>query len=235
MDKKYRTAIVTLLLTNTTTIMAGNINQDPNFFLLDSNLANITGATPAPSTTIDWRSLCLPGQLLTDSAGCTPDCERDANTACSTLFLKGQIENLTGIPRPYIRSGVVVFKLTQTANTGATALLNITLNQKPSGYGYMCEILNADATPATLWNTTHSSIPTTIITLDSNIIGPPFKSDSYATTATQPAGGVYYWYNNPNNPLYMVCLGYVTTDPNSLQSNVSCGGTGPVCVSYTLQ
>ncbi|MCX7114842.1 MAG: hypothetical protein NTW08_02875 [Gammaproteobacteria bacterium] len=208
--------------------------QDNDFTLQNSNFPVITDPTSS-SIMLDWRALCPVDQSLTDTVGCAPDCNRDSTAACSMLFRAGQVENFTGIPLPYLSTGVVVFKLTQASGAGTASVLNITLNQKPSNYGYMCEILNANGTPATLWNTTRPPIPTTVVTLDSNLSGPPFKSDSYVTTVSQPSGGVFNWYNNPNNPLYMVCLGYSVTESKTLQSNVACGGTSGTCVSYTLE
>lgn len=229
-------SLSTLIFASTATCSIMHAASQDIIITGDSNVAITTTNVPT-NPLIDWISLCRPGQLLTDSAGCTPDCDHGPTAiTCQTLIRTGQIENLTGIPQPYLRTGIVVFKLAQLAETGTSAVFNVTLNQKPSGYGYMCEILNANGTPATLWDTTtHPPIPTSIITLDSNVSGPPFTSDNFVTTVTQPAGGVFYWYNNPNNPLYMACLGYIVNAPNTLQSNTACGGSGPICVSYTLQ
>lgn len=235
MNKRKLISLATLIALNVGTCSSHAAPQDIDIMMNNSNLAITTEATPINSM-INWASLCLVGQSLTDSAGCTPDCNRGiAAPTCNTLMRTGQVENLSGIPLPYQRTGVVVFELTQTIGTGTSALFNVTLSQKPSGYGYTCEILNANGTPATLWDTSHPTAPTSIITLDSNVSGPPFKSDSFATTITQPAGSVFYWYNNPNNPLYMMCLGYTATEPNTLQSNTACGGNESICVSYTLQ
>ncbi len=236
MSNEKLISLATLLFASIATCTIYAAPQDI-FIMGDSNVA-ITTTTNAPvNPLIDWASLCRPGQLLTDSAGCTPDCDHGPTaTTCQTLMRTGQIESLTGVPQPYLRTGIVVFKLTQLTEIEPSAVFNVTLNQKPSGYGYMCEILNTNGTPATLWDTTtHPPIPTSIITLDSNVSGPPFKSDNFVTTVTQPAGGVFYWYNNPNNSLYMACLGYIVNAPNTLQSNTACGGSGPICVSYTLQ
>lgn len=236
MGNKTLVTLTTLIFLSAATHIAYAAQQDIIIMGDDPNIAITTTNFPT-NPSIDWPSLCLAGQLLTDSAGCTPDCAQGSTAiTCQTLIRAGQIENLTGVRQPYLRTGMVVFKLTQLAGVGTFSVFNVTLNQKPSGYGYMCEILNANGTPATLWDTTtHPPIPTSIITLDSNISGPPFKSDDFVTTVTQPAGGVAYWYKNPNNPLYMACVGYTVSAPNTLQSNTACGGSGPVCVSYTLQ
>ena len=197
--------------------------------------ANFTPITITPS--INWSSLCTTGQSLTDSTGCSPNCNSgSATSTCNTIFNRGQVEQLSGISLPYLNSGVVVFKLTQTGSSGSGASFNVILQQQPTGYGYMCEILNADATPAVLWDaSTASSFPTSIITMDSNISAPPYLSDNFVTTIAGSQGQTKYWYNNLSNPLYMLCLGYQVTNGNNLQSNAACGGTtGATCVSYSL-
>jgi len=196
--------------------------------------------TNLPATaTIDWSSLCTGGQSLTDSSGCTPDCTSGAAaSACTTIFNTGQVSQATGVPSPALSNGVVVFRLTQTGG-GTGASFNVLLSATPTGFGYMCEILNSNATSATLWDVQAAApFPTSVIVMDASISpNAIITSDNFVNTVTQPAGGTYYWYNNPTNPLYMMCLGYrVNGGTNQLSSNASCGGTvGPQCISYSFQ
>ena len=115
------------------------------------------------------------------------------------------------------------------------ASFNVVLQQQPTGYGYMCEILNSNGTPATLWDANATpSFPISIITMV-DISSPPYFSDNFVTTIAGSQGQTKYWYNNLSNPLYMLCLGYQVINGNNLQSNASCGGiTGATCVSYSL-
>lgn len=188
---------------------------------------------------IDWGSLCFQGQSLVDPNGCTPDCNTlPTAVTCNAIYNMGQVEKITGIPRPYLSNGVVVFKLTQTGSKGSNALFNIFLNKGlTASTGYACEILNADATPAILWDS-QNKIPfsTNVITLESTVHA---ASNAFANAVLQPAVGNYRWYNNPNNPLYMICLGYIVTDTEegaSLRSREACGGpAGNACISYLLE
>ena len=161
-----------------------------------------------------------------------------SSPVCNALFEAGQVEQLTGIPRPYLDTGVIIFKLTQLT-PAPDDILNITLNAVPTNYGYTCEFLNANGTPAILWDIqTPYPFPTSIITLDSTVLpAKPIQSDNLVTTITQTAGLTSYWYNNIRNPLYMVCLGYqVITGTTDRQSHPVCGGTtGNTCISYLLQ
>lgn len=202
-------------------------------------LANAPFSNNLLGPSINWASLCSSSESLTDNMGCTPDCNNgSAVAACSAIFQLGQVQQLSGIPLPYLSDGVVVFKLTQLGIKNS-AVFNVTLNQIPTDYGYMCEILNANGTPAILWDVqSKPPFPTSIITMDSNIpFGTPIKSDNFVTTVTQKAGGTNYWYNNLKNPLYMLCLGYqVDKDTDSLLSSAACGGkSGLTCVSYQLE
>ena len=99
----------------------------------------------------------------------------------------------------------------------------------------MCEILNADATPASLWDTTTKAF-TSIITMDYHINAAPFKSDNFINTVAQGTNGGGYWYINPDNQLYMLCIGYIANSgTNQLESSSACGGPSGSCVTYTLQ
>ena len=61
--------------------------------------ANFTPITPA----INWSSLCSSGQSLTDSTGCSPNCNSgSAASTCNTIFNKGQVEQLSGIALPFL-------------------------------------------------------------------------------------------------------------------------------------
>jgi hypothetical protein len=188
-----------------------------------------------PKTIPIWRSFCQPGQNLTDLNGCTPDCNnpRLAPT-CYMLFNIAQTEELTSIPLPYLSNGIVIFELPQHDIT-SSAIFNVVLGQTPRNYGYMCQILNENATPAFLWDTTTKAF-TNIITLDFHTNKPPFKSNNFVNTVAQGTDGFGYWYTNPNNHLHMMCLGYqAVSGTNNLQSNPACGGNTGECVSYTLQ
>lgn len=197
--------------------------------------------SPAISTPkIDWDALCFQGQSLTDSTGCTPDCTNlPAALTCNAIYSVGQVEKITGIHGPYLSNGIVVFKLTQTGSAGSNALFNVVLNQGlTAGAGYACEILNADATPATLWGSQNKMpFSTSVITLESTLYA---TSNAFSNVVLQPpVDGNYRWYNNPNNPLYMLCLGYTTINSEenaSLKSREACGGlTENACISYLLQ
>lgn len=187
---------------------------------------------------INWSSLCPNGQSLTNSAGCAPNCNSgSAVSVCTQIFRTGQVAQMAGIASPYLDNGIVVFKLIQTGGAGTGASFNVVLQPTPNGYGYMCEILNSNATPAILWNVQQSPpFPTTVITMDSSVNpNNQIISSNFVSTVTQPAGVVNYWYSNPSNPLYMMCLGYSVTNVNQLSSNAACGGSGNACVTYTLQ
>jgi len=221
------------LLGNSAAMAANPASQDWVKTWVTANFTPKTGA-------INWSSLCPSGQSLTDSTGCTPNCNSGAAAAtCNTVFSLGNVEQLSRIPLPYLDNGVVVFQLTQTTSTGPEVSLVIALNSAPTNYGYMCEILNANGTPATLWDAEYTPIafPNTIITLDSNLNTPPYASDHFVNAYAQPLGSAFYWYNNPKNPLYMMCLGYqVAAGSNNLQSYPACGGTtGATCISYSIQ
>lgn len=189
---------------------------------------------PLLNTFIRWESLCRGGEIIDDANGCTPDCNTPLTApTCNTIFNIAQTEELTNIPLPYLANGVVLFRIPQQ-NISSTAVFNVVVGQTPHNYGYMCQMLNSNATPAYIWDTTTKAF-TSIITMDYHVTA-PFKSDNFINTVAQGTNGGGYWYSNQNNPLYMMCLGYqVINGSNYLQSNTTCGGNTGECVSYTLQ
>lgn len=189
---------------------------------------------PKTSAPIEWSSLCLNGSVLTDQRGCAPNCNSGPTSlACSIILRLGQIEKLSGIPAPYVDNGAVIFKLEQTGG-GSGASFNVILNEAASNYNYSCVILNSNGTPATLWNVdTSNPFPTSVITMDPSVGDSPIRSGNFVTTVV--TSSVRYWYNNTDNHLYMLCLGYqLSQGSNSPQSHAACGGTQPGCVSYSL-
>ena len=191
----------------------------------------------AGAAAINWPSLCSGGQSLTDANGCLPDCTNgSAAPACAAIFNAGQVSQSTGVPTPVLSNGVVVFKLTQTGG-GSSASFNVFLASTPTGFGYMCEVLNSNATRATVWDASQNpAISTSVIAMDASTNpGLPITSDNFVSTVTQPAvGGPVFWYTNPSNPLYTVCLSYQLTG-NQLGSHAACGGAGNACISYSIQ
>ncbi len=187
--------------------------------------------------TIDWSSLCSGSQSLTSASGCTPDCNNaPASSACNTIFNASQVENISNIPLPYNSDSIVFFKLSDAANPGVA--FNITVANSVQGNGYMCEILNANGTPGTLYDQSNNNVPRSVIGMYGNDASASYQSDNFVNVlAQQSSGGTgTYWINNPNNPLYMMCVAFqVSSGPNTLVPTSGCGGNGLSCVSYTLQ
>lgn len=192
--------------------------------------------TPTPQNFINWAALCLSDQSLSSKSGCTPDCTSQPTASiCNFIFSLAKIEQNTGIQSPVLNNGVVVFELPQTG-VKKDSVFNVTLNQTPSNYGYVCEIVNSDATPAFVWDTTTKAY-TNLIVMDKHTNSAPYKSNNFVNAVAQGTNGeAGYWHTNPNNPLYMICLSY-TTDNNSNypQSSAACGGSSGKCISYSLE
>ena len=194
----------------------------------------------AKSTVIDWPALCLNDQELLSANGCTPDCNGIAMAGtCNQLFNASRVEKIAYISRPYNSQGVFVFQLNPVLAT-KNAKFNIVVAAAPaSGNGYICELLYRDGTPATLWNTRSKiGVSSSTIAIDSSCIH-PCKSSNYTNYMVQRDGSsqTYFWFNDPNEPLYLLCLAYNQTGtvPAQLQSTSGCSGTSGDCVSYLLQ
>ena len=78
---------------------------------------------------------------------------------------------------------------------------------------------------------------TGVITMDASVSpNSQIVSSNFVNTVAQPAGTVNYWYNNPTNPLYMMCVSYqVNAGTNQLSSNAACGGATDQCITYSFQ
>jgi hypothetical protein len=190
---------------------------------------------PLKQGPINWSSLCQGGQLLEDNSGCMPDCtDKPTAATCNIIFQNSRIEQLTGIQSPFQSDGVILFALPQKG-VSRNAILNVLLHQAPRSYGYVCEVLNSDATPASIWDTNTKAFTNHII-MDQHIKTPPYKSSNFVNVVAQGTNGEGYWHSNPNNPLYLICLSYTVDDKaNFPQSTSGCGGTSGSCVSYSLQ
>jgi hypothetical protein len=178
--------------------------------------------------TINWPSLCLSGQSLTSLSGCTPDCT-DSSVSCPATSARG----LPGLSAPsYLKNGVIVFQLTQTGSLPNPAL-TIQTTSLPSHRGYMCDVLNSDGSPVTLYAVSSSPNPRIVTTHSIDIVN---TSSRLFTSVAQPLSSLTgLWYQNPNNPLYLVCLGYQRAPGSSvLQPSPVCGGTGNACINYSL-
>ena len=124
---------------------AGQILAKTSATDFDTQWINLPGAA-----TIDWSSLCPTGQSLANSVGCAPNCSSGpAAAACNAIINTAQVSQKTGVPTPYLSNGIVMFKLTQTGG-GSSASFHVSLGTTQSGFGYMCEILNSNATAETV-------------------------------------------------------------------------------------
>ena len=81
-----------------------------------------------------------------------------------------------------------------------------------------------------------SPYPTSVIVLDATVNpNAPITSDNFVNTVAQPSGTANFWYQNPANPLYMMCVGYkVNGGTNQLLSSPACSGSGSQCISYSI-
>lgn len=190
---------------------------------------------PLPRT-INWPSLCPSGHSLNGIDGCTPDCT-DPNVSCPTDPTRG-LPRLTTFPS--LNNGAVVFQLPQTGVSSNSAL-RLQTNNLPSNYGYMCQVLNADGSPVTLYALetipTPQIVATSLINMSGDIVpnGTNISSPLVNSIAQplSPSNGL--WYQNPTNPLYLFCLGYQRTPGSSiLRSSPACGGAGSNCLQYSL-
>ena len=192
------------------------------------------------NTAINWPALCLNDQDLLNATGCTPDCNSIAMAGtCNQLFNASRIEKTSYISRPYSSNGVFIYQLNPVLATKNARFTLVVAAAPAPGNGYICELLYRDGTPATLWNTRSKvGVSSSTIAIDSSCIQ-PCKSSNYTNYMVQLDGSsqTYFWYNNPNEPLYLLCLAYNQTGtvPAQLQSISGCSGTSGDCVSYLLQ